>query len=112
MAKDDGKVIKAVRMDGQPVIVEERQVFPVTMPVTNLVIHRGRAGRASDARLIVSSHSELVALKLRMCYGNKVASCRFANDRADFIGPCINNVVIIAQLKRVRQVARSLLRLG
>ena len=71
-----------MRTDSQPVIVEEMQVFPVTMPVTNLVIHRGGSGAsdasdASDARLIVSSHSELVALKLQRCYSDKVASCRF-----------------------------------
>lgn len=74
---DNGKVIKAVRTDSQPVVIEEIQVFSVSVAVTNLVIHRGRSGAdPGDARLIVSSHSEIVALKLQRCYSDKVSSCR------------------------------------
>lgn len=99
LAPDNGKVIKAVRTDaGQPVVIEEIQVFPLNVPVTNLLIHRGRNGLAeggstagglggggtsgadADARLIVSSQSELVALKLQRCYSDKVSTCRSVID--------------------------------
>lgn len=80
---------------GQPVVIEEIQVFPPTVPVTNLLIHRGRNGIAeggsvggsigtpsgsdADARLIVSSQSELVSLKLQRCYSDKVTTCRLVS---------------------------------
>jgi len=76
---DNGKVIKAVRTENQPVVIEEIQVFSVSVPVTNLVIHRGPTSGADrqpeQARLIVSSKSEIVALKLQRCYSDKVSSC-------------------------------------
>ena len=72
---DNGKIIKAVRTENQPVVIEEIQVFSVTVPVTNLMIHRGTDRQPGQARLIVSSQSEVVALKLQRCYSDKVTSC-------------------------------------
>ena len=82
-------MIKAVRTESnQPVVIEEIQVFGVSVAVSNLVIHRGRSsqdrdgsgaggsGGGDEARLIVSSQTEIVALKLQRCYGDKVTSCR------------------------------------
>lgn len=80
--KDNGKVIKAVRTDaGQPVVIEEIQVFPVSVPVTNMMIHRGKMGGGADGsseepRLVVSSQSEIASLKLQRCYSDKVSTCR------------------------------------
>ena len=70
---DNGKVIKAVRTDTQPIVIEEIQVFPLTVPVTNLLIHRGRGD--DEARILVSSQSEIVAMKLQRCYSDKVSTC-------------------------------------
>jgi hypothetical protein len=80
--KDNGKVIKAVRTDaGQPVVIEEIQVFPVSVPVTNMMIHRGKMGGGADGsseepRLVVSSQSEIASFKLQRCYSDKVSTCR------------------------------------
>ena len=79
---DNGKVIKAVRTDSQPVVIEEIQVFPLTVPVTNMMIHRGKSGAdgsSEEARLVVSSQSEIASLKLQRCYSDKVSSCRYFN---------------------------------
>lgn len=79
--KDNGKVIKAIRTDaGQQVIIEEMQVFPISMAVTNMIIHRakmgGLDGTSEEARLVVSSQSEIASLKLQRCYSDKVSTCR------------------------------------
>lgn len=66
-------MIKAVRTDSQPVVIEEIQVFPLTVPVTNLLIHRGRGD--DEARILVSSPNEIVAMKLQRCYSDKVSTC-------------------------------------
>ena len=71
-------MIKAVRTENQPVVIEEIQVFSVSIPVTNLVIHRGTDRQPGQARLVVSSLGEIVALKLQRCYSDKVTSCRYS----------------------------------
>lgn len=77
---DNGKVIKAIRTDsGQQVIIEEMQVFPISVPVTNMMIHRGKMGgidgASEEARLVVSSQGEIASLKLQRCYSDKVSTC-------------------------------------
>ena len=81
---DNGKVIKAVRTENQPVVIEEIQVFSVSVPVTNLKIHRGTERQPAQARLIVSSLGEIVALKLQRCYSDKVTSCRYSSSHSSF----------------------------
>jgi hypothetical protein len=62
-------------------IIEEMQVFPVSVPVTNMMIHRDKVGGGVDGsseepRLVVSSQSEIASLKLQRCYSDKVSTCR------------------------------------
>lgn len=75
-------MIKAIRTDsGQQVIIEEMQVFPISVPVTNMMIHRGKMGgidgASEEARLVVSSQGEIASLKLQRCYSDKVSTCRY-----------------------------------
>lgn len=111
-------MIKAIRTDTQPVIIEEIQVFPTSVPVTNMIIHRGKVEGTSDgqdARLIVSSQSEIASLKLQRCSSDKFSSCRYnLNFHSKSYNIHYTDLFekILKMIQRVRQVTRSLLRLG
>ena len=122
---DNGKVIKAVRTDSQPVVIEEIQVFPLTVPVTNMMIHRDKSGAdgpSEEAQLVVSSQREIASLKLRRCLAFVLQvltfllfffpSCWLLFDYVARISPHFDAFFFILTSQRVRQVTRSLLRLG
>jgi semaphorin 6 len=78
---DNGKVIKVVNADSadshktvNPVVIEEIQVFPLTVPIRNLQIVRDEA--ITEARLVVVTDSEIKALPLHRCNNEKITSCR------------------------------------
>ncbi|GLH01245.1 Semaphorin-1A [Gryllus bimaculatus] len=77
---DDGKVIKALNADSfdsdktvNSVVVEELQVLPPGVPVTNLYVVRMDG---DDSKLVVVSDDEIQAIKLHRCNSDKITNCR------------------------------------
>ena len=106
-------------------VIEEIQVFPLTVPVTNMMIHRDKSGAdgpSEEAQLVVSSQREIASLKLRRCLAFVLQvltfllfffpSCWLLFDYVARISPHFDAFFFILTSQRVRQVTRSLLRLG
>ncbi|EZA48040.1 Semaphorin-1A [Ooceraea biroi] len=81
---DNGKVIKAVNAESadshqkvSPVVIEEIQAFPPTVPVRGIkVIRASQAGDGlEDGRLVVIADSQVQALRLHRCYSDRILSC-------------------------------------
>lgn len=81
---DNGKVIKAVNAESadshqkvSPVVIEEIQAFPPTVPVRGIkVVRASQTGDGlEDGRLVVIADSQVQALRLHRCYSNRVLSC-------------------------------------
>lgn len=81
---DNGKVIKAVNAESadthlkvSPVVIEEIQAFPSTVPVRGIkVVRASQAGDGlEDGRLVVIADSQVQALRLHRCYSDRILSC-------------------------------------
>lgn len=81
---DNGKVIKAINAESadshqkvSPVVIEEIQAFPMTIPVRGIkVVRASQAGDGlEDGRLVVISDSQVQALRLHRCYSDRILSC-------------------------------------
>ncbi|XP_051162886.1 semaphorin-1A isoform X1 [Leptopilina boulardi] len=81
---DNGKVIKAINAESadshqkvSPVVIEEIQAFPTTIPVRGIkVVRASQAGDGlEDGRLVVISDSQVQALRLHRCYSDRILSC-------------------------------------
>ncbi|XP_024884794.1 semaphorin-1A-like isoform X3 [Temnothorax curvispinosus] len=81
---DNGKVIKAVNAESadshqkvSPVVIEEIQAFPPTVPVRGIkVVRASQAGDGlEDGRLVVIADSQVQALRLHRCYSDRILSC-------------------------------------
>lgn len=81
---DNGKVIKAVNAESadshqkvSPVVIEEIQAFPPTIPVRGIkVVRASQAGDGlEDGRLVVIADSQVQALRLHRCYSDRILSC-------------------------------------
>lgn len=81
---DNGKVIKAVNAESadshqkvSPVVIEEIQAFPPTVPVRGIkVVRASQAGDGlEDGRLVVIADSQVQALRLHRCYSGRVLTC-------------------------------------
>ncbi|KMQ96434.1 semaphorin-1a [Lasius niger] len=81
---DNGKVIKAVNAESadshqkvSPVVIEEIQAFPQTVPVRGIkVVRASQAGDGlEDGRLVVIADSQVQALRLHRCYSDRILSC-------------------------------------
>lgn len=81
---DNGKVIKAVNAESadshqkvSPVVIEEIQAFPSTVPVRGIkVVRATQAGDGlEDGRLVVIADSQVQALRLHRCYSDRILSC-------------------------------------
>lgn len=81
---DNGKVIKAVNAESadshqkvSPVVIEEIQAFPSTVPVRGIkVVRASEAGDGlEDGRLVVIADSQVQALRLHRCYSDRILSC-------------------------------------
>ncbi|XP_043278781.1 semaphorin-1A isoform X2 [Venturia canescens] len=81
---DNGKIIKAVNAESadthervSPVVIEEIQAFPASVPVRGIKVVR--ATQASDGledgRLVVIADSQVQALRLHRCYSDRILSC-------------------------------------
>ncbi|XP_020291407.1 semaphorin-1A isoform X2 [Pseudomyrmex gracilis] len=81
---DNGKVIKAINAESadshqkvSPVVIEEIQAFPPTVPVRGIkVVRASQAGDGlEDGRLVVISDSQVQALRLHRCHSDRILSC-------------------------------------
>ncbi|XP_046434488.1 semaphorin-1A isoform X3 [Neodiprion fabricii] len=81
---DNGKVIKAVNADSadshqraSPVVIEEIQAFPASVPVRGIkVVRASQAGDGlEDGRLVVIADGQVQALRLHRCYSDRILSC-------------------------------------
>ncbi|KAK2718894.1 semaphorin-1A-like isoform X2 [Artemia franciscana] len=77
---DNGKVIRSINVAGpetsfkvQPVILEEMQLFPNNVPITNLKIVASPV--AGDSKLIAVTDDEIQAIPLHRCHSNKITTC-------------------------------------
>jgi semaphorin 6 len=81
---DNGKVIKAINAESadskdkvSPVVIEEIQAFPASVPVRGIKVVRATqpGDGLEDGRLVVIADSQVQALRLHRCYSERILSC-------------------------------------